>query len=115
MCITPWPLGSNVPPHWYPLVPAAGGGAATSGPVFTVAQMAFGTGANAVPAGVLLRIGDVVQDEEVPREGKRLWRERVLTRWSDGSTVAWQRNRAGLGRGEGSSGLRFDIATTATA
>jgi hypothetical protein len=101
-------IATTVPPNWYPLVPSSG----ARGPVLTVEQMAFGAGANPAPAGVLVRIGDVIEDEEVPREGRRLRRERVLTRWIDGSTQVWRRNRAGVGRGEGSSGLRFDVATT---
>jgi hypothetical protein len=60
--------------------------------------------------GSFLHTGLVVADDRLPREGRRLLSDRVLARWSDGSTVAWRRRRATVGRGEGSSGLRFDQA-----
>jgi hypothetical protein len=31
-----------------------------------------------------------------------------LARWIDGATLVWQAYRKQVGRGEGSSGLRFD-------
>ncbi|MEO8153876.1 MAG: hypothetical protein ABI605_12455 [Rhizobacter sp.] len=49
-----------------------------------------------------------VYDEEVPREGLQLTLGRRLVRWTDGSTCVWTAYRRQLGRGEGSSGLRFD-------
>ncbi|MET4638337.1 hypothetical protein [Mycetocola sp. 2940] len=60
--------------------------------------------------GVLLREGQRVADEEVPREGGNPWRERVLARSADGSSVTWSRTRVSVGGGEGSSGLLFDQA-----
>ena len=65
---------------------------------------------DAVPLGSFLHSGLVVADDRLPREGRRLLGDRVLARWSDGSTIAWRRRRATVGRGEGSSGLRFDQA-----
>jgi hypothetical protein len=50
----------------------------------------------------------LIYDEEVPREGLRMERRRQLARWVDGSTWAWTAYRKQVGRGEGSSGLRFD-------
>jgi hypothetical protein len=47
-------------------------------------------------------------DEEVPREGIRVNRWNRITRWTDGSTILWRAYRKQVGRGEGSSGLRFD-------
>jgi hypothetical protein len=47
-------------------------------------------------------------DEEVPREGVRVARHYRVARWIDGSTWAWMALRKSVGRGEGSSGLRFD-------
>jgi hypothetical protein len=49
-------------------------------------------------------------EEEVLREGVRLVRDRVLARSSDGGTHLWSRWRRQAGRGEGSSGLAFDVA-----
>jgi hypothetical protein len=48
-------------------------------------------------------------EEEVPREGVRVTRRYQYTRWCDGSTHVWIGRRKQIGRGEGSSGLRFDI------
>jgi hypothetical protein len=48
-------------------------------------------------------------EEEVPREGIRVTRKYECTRWFDGSTHLWIGRRKQIGRGEGSSGLRFDF------
>ena len=48
-------------------------------------------------------------EEEVPREGVRVTRSYQYTRWFDGSTHLWIGRRKEVGRGEGSSGLRFDV------
>ena len=47
-------------------------------------------------------------EEEIPREGIRLTRNYQLARWQDGSTHLWIGRKKKVGRGEGSSGLRFD-------
>lgn len=68
------------------------------------------------PRTVLLREGldrvpaqtYFVHEEDVPRAGTRLFQAFQRTRWTDGSVVVWLRVRRQTGRGEGSSGLRFD-------
>ena len=50
-------------------------------------------------------------EEEIPREGIRVTRSYQFTRWHDGSTHLWVGRRKRVGRGEGSSGLRFDSIT----
>jgi hypothetical protein len=50
-----------------------------------------------------------MHDEEVPREGARVTRAYQYARWVDGSTHLWSGRRKQPGRGEGSSGLQFDI------
>ena len=50
-------------------------------------------------------------DEEIPREGVRVTRQFERTRWIGGSTLLWVGLRKQVGRGEGSSALRFDDAT----
>jgi len=50
-----------------------------------------------------------IKEEEVPRAGVFVSRHFQRTRWIDGSTYLWLGRRKGVGRGEGSSGLRFDI------
>lgn len=50
-------------------------------------------------------------EEEVPRSGARVTRAYQYARWVDGSTVLWLGRRKRPGRGEGSSGLRYDTLT----
>jgi hypothetical protein len=50
-----------------------------------------------------------IHDEEVPREGARITRSYQYARWTDGRTFVWMARRKGAGRGEGSSGLQFDV------
>lgn len=49
-------------------------------------------------------------EEEVPRSGVRVYRERCRSRWTDGSTHIWIDRRKAASTGEGSSGLKFDLA-----
>jgi hypothetical protein len=51
-----------------------------------------------------------IREEEIPREGLRVSRVICRTRGTDGSTHLWIARRKQIGRGEGSSGLRFDVA-----
>jgi hypothetical protein len=50
-----------------------------------------------------------IPDEEIPREGVRVTRAWQLARWTDGSTYLWTSRHKRPGRGEGWSGLRFDV------
>ena len=50
----------------------------------------------------------LLYDEEVPREGIRVTRHYQMARWINGATFAWLAHRKRVGKGEGSSGLRFD-------
>ena len=50
----------------------------------------------------------LLYDEEVPREGARITRQRRMARWTDGSTWLWTSFRNQAGQGEGSSQLTFD-------
>jgi len=62
------------------------------------------------PQGTLLdpRRPRWVQDEEVPRGGAVVERSWQLGRWQDGSLHVWLQRRKRPGRGERSSGLRWD-------
>jgi hypothetical protein len=51
-----------------------------------------------------------IREEEIPREGLKVSRVICRTRGTDGSTHLWVARRKQIGRGEGSSGLRFDVA-----
>jgi hypothetical protein len=111
-------LASTVPEHWLPLLPERA----------TFADPSIGLRLGALertlpdgstepikPLGQLLQPleGDaILREEEVPREGARVTRAYQLARWVDGSTFLWLARRKGVGRGEGSSGLRYDSLET---
>jgi hypothetical protein len=107
-------LQTMVPDHWIPLVPVRDPG---------------GTGAIVLQRGALLTQDGTMRpitaegvllapevspwyfhEEEVPRAGLRVRRIPAIARWLDGTPFAWTSRQVGPGRGEGSSGLRFDIA-----
>jgi len=104
--ILTYALGTTVPPYWFPLVPEAG-----SGEVRLRLQQMADRDPGALPRGRFLVLGrPSIPDADVPREGTRLTRDYALTRWTNGATLAWARRVRTVGRGEGSSGLRFDVA-----
>jgi hypothetical protein len=109
-----WRLASEVPDYWVPLIPTqieAGKPA-----------IAFRRGAalDADGARVHAARGRVLNpeprerldifEEEIPREGVRVTRAFQYARWLDGAALAWIGRRKQPGRGEGSSGLKFDRA-----
>ena len=101
-------LTTVVPDYWVPLLPVKtdDGLRLRRGAVLkTDGTTGF------VPAlGRILEPGVVLSlcEEEVPREGVRVTRSYQFTRWIDGSSHCWLGRRKSVGRGEGSSGLRFD-------
>jgi hypothetical protein len=98
-------LGTSVPPHWFPLVPQQG----QAGVELDLQRMANQPAVT--PQGRLLDLaGPPIADAEVPREGLRLLRDYAMARWSNGASFTWARRVRRIGRGEGSSGLRFDAA-----
>lgn len=105
-------LGSTVPAHWFPLVPApeTPGGRSIR---LRLARIGSDEGA-ADPKGRILRELAATSppslfEEEVPRAGAVVTRIPQLARWMDGSTHVWTGREKRPGRGEASSGLRFDI------
>lgn len=100
-------LGSSVPGYWVPLLPVQTG---------QEVQLRRGSLPGAQTGGATQLLGRILdpghelflRDEEVPREGARITRAYQYARWSDGSTHVWVGRRKQSGRGEGSSGLRFD-------
>jgi hypothetical protein len=109
-------LQAPVPRNWIPLLPKFdrdGGGAVTRRLLArgAIREQAGGTGIP--PRGRLLEPGAAldIYDEEVPRAGVRVTRLWTLGRGIDGSTHLWRGRRKDPGRGEGSSGLRFDDTT----
>jgi hypothetical protein len=66
------------------------------------------------PKGLLLQSNDSggrlwLYEEEIPQEGTQVDRLYRYARWQDGRTSLWAARRRSVGRGEGSSGLRFDV------
>jgi hypothetical protein len=52
---------------------------------------------------------DWLNEESVPRAGIKVQLTRQRVRWSNGKTYVWLGRKVKTGRGEGSSGLRFDM------
>lgn len=101
-------LATTVPDYWIPLLP-----------VQTEAGLRLQRGKVLQLDGQLETVrakGQVLDptrplaifEEEIPREGIRVTRSWQLARWHDGSTHLWIGRQKEIGRGEGSSGLRFD-------
>lgn len=106
-------LSTTVPPYWIPLLPVQ----LRLAPDKIVSRLKRGAvlqpdGSRIVhrAQGRALNTGAslLLYDEEIPREGIRVTRHYQLARWIDGSTWVWLAYRKSVGRGEGSSGLRFD-------
>ena len=101
-------LSTEVPDYWVPLLPVKtdDGLRLRRGAVLKT----DGTNAAVHPLGRILVPGNELSffEEEVPREGVRVTRSYQFTRWIDGSSHLWVGRRKGVGRGEGSSGLKFD-------
>lgn len=102
-------LATEVPDYWIPLLP-----------VQTNDGLRLRRGATLKPDGsrqIARATGRILQsdqssleicEEELPREGLNVTRHYQHTRWLDGTTHLWLARRKRVGRGEGSSGLRFD-------
>jgi hypothetical protein len=114
-------LQTVVPEHWIPFLPVA----VTAQPGDIALERSFmprsgpGASGDVMPLGRVLRPSRLQQgvyrvfEEEVPREGVRVSRVPIRSRWTDGSTHLWIARRKIVGSGEGSSGLRFDLAVPA--
>jgi hypothetical protein len=106
-------LATEVPLHWTPLLPQR---TATDLPSLRLMRAAVlapdGTSSTRRARGQLLNaVGKLALfDEEIPRAGVRVTRQFEHARWIGGSTLLWIGLRKHVGRGEGSSALRFDAA-----
>jgi len=105
-------LTTEVPDYWIPLMPVQtdDGLRLRRGAVLKT----DGSKQSASALGRILESGQGLSlfEEELPREGIRVSRSYQFTRWIDGSSHLWIGRRKGVGRGEGSSGLRFDSLLT---
>jgi len=104
-----------VPDYWIPLAPEQL--ADQQSVRLRLVPMEFDDGGvprTVDPRGSLLNENDGngrlwVFEEEVPREGTRVDRVHRYSRWQAGRCALWTARRRQTGRGEGSSGLRFDV------
>jgi hypothetical protein len=118
-------LATSVPEHWIPFVPvpAEANNAATHPAIQLQRRSLLRTEADGQrraihPKGMLLRTDPRqapdnepplrIEEEEIPREGAIVERTFQYARWFDGRSLLWLGRRKHAGRGEGSSGLRFD-------
>jgi hypothetical protein len=106
-------LSSQVPANWIPFLPVELAG--PSGSLISrlkrgaVLQPDGSQQLQTALSSLLNTNGPLLlYDEEVPREGIRVTRHYQMARWIDGSTFVWLAHRKQVGKGEGSSGLRFD-------
>ena len=96
--------------NWTPLVPQR----VTDPPSLRLVRAAMlapdGTNAIRHAQGELLNAAETLRlfNEEVPREGVKVTRQFERTRWIGGSTLLWVGLKKRVGRGEGSSALRFN-------
>lgn len=108
-------LMTDVPDHWVPFIPVhIAGSSRQVGLVEAVLPRpnSFGDLVTASPRSSVLQElrGLVLPEEEVPSAGIVVRRRWFLARSTDGGRHAWAARSVTTGRGEGASGLRFDIA-----
>ena len=107
-------LQSFVPWHWFPMLPVSLD-QFTGETALERGQMIRPDGITSpAPIGRLLQAPPAapyrVREETVPRTGVKVVREVARSRWLLGETYLWIARRKSAGRGEGSSGLRYDEA-----
>jgi hypothetical protein len=118
-------LGGGVPENWIPFIPVH---SSDSQPAIRLQRAAMPRTIplypeTVSPRGQILRPGQLpetpyftnqnnlpffINEEEVPRAGAIVSRTYQRARWINGETFVWVGRRKKTGRGEGSSGLRFD-------
>jgi len=117
-------LATPVLERWIPFVPVPAPGSTPATLTMQLERRAMlrtladGTRVAVQPQGVLLRTNPSLapdkepalhlEEEEVPREGVVVQRTFQYARWLDGRSFVWLGRRKSVGKGEGSSGLRFD-------
>lgn len=110
-------LQTHVPEHWIPLLAVRDPANPTATSAVMLQRGALltqdGQARPITAQGTILRPDQspwYLHEEEVPSAGLRVNRTPAVARWIDGTRFAWMSRRASAGRGEGSSGLRFDLA-----
>ncbi|MFI9456987.1 hypothetical protein [Amycolatopsis sp. NPDC052450] len=111
---------NSVPGHWIPFIAVHEPGDNREVRLQRAAMPSVVDATPVRPRTSLLRVGldelpaggkpqYFVHEEEVTRAGTRVTLAYSRTRWHDGRAVVWLSARRGAGRGEGSSGLAFDL------
>jgi hypothetical protein len=108
-------LMTDVPDHWVPFLPVRiAGGSRQVGLVEAVLRRPDSLGdlvTSSPRSSVLQELrGLVLPEEEVPSAGVVVRRRWFLARSADGGRHTWAARSVTSGRGEGASGLRFDVA-----
>lgn len=112
---------NSVPEQWIPFIPVHVDNSARETQLQRAAMPRMLEGDKNLPEKVrprttLLRHGlpkaYFVHEEEVPRSGALISQSYQRTRWVGGRVFTWFGARKQTGRGEGSSGLRFDSLIT---
>jgi hypothetical protein len=107
-------LVTDVHEHWFPMrmVPTgerSPGEFAIGDLRFDLARLLDADVESHRPAGRVLGEDPLLYDEELTRAGLEVTRSYQYARWTDGDVHLWTGRRAGTGRGEGASGLQFDV------
>jgi hypothetical protein len=105
-------LATRVPDYWIPLVPVqVEDKRSVRLKRGKLVQSRSEKPVTPEPQGRILQPGRDLSlfEEEIPRAGVRATRAYQYSRWIDGSTHLWLGRRKRPGRGEGWSGLRFDL------
>jgi hypothetical protein len=107
-------LVTDVHEHWFPMrmVPAgerSPGEFAIGDLRFDLARLLDADAESHRPAGRVLGEDPLLHDEELTRAGLEVTRGYQYARWSGGDVHLWSGRRAATGRGEGTSGLQFDV------
>lgn len=104
-------LMTDVPEHWIPLLPVEVRPGANHLRRVTLSRTGRdGQPVPLNPLGRLLRPGEPLElpEEEVPSEGAVVTRTTQYARWVGGESFFWVGRGKRAGRGQSSSGLRFD-------
>lgn len=98
-------LRTEVPNHWIPLLPVR---YHPKAPAIWFERYGRGLGRVLDPA-LNGHTQLFLREEEVPREGVRVIRSFQYARWTNGQSYLWMGRCKNIGRGEGASGLQFDV------
>ena len=104
-------LGTSAPLSWRPFIPVQVPGSQSS---IRLQRARLPDGSRDPLGAVLVGPGLAptpyfLNEEEIPRAGRIVTRSFQRTRWLDGRVVLWLGRRTLTGRGEGRSGLEFDV------